>query len=178
TNNYTLLDGAQFAGTGLFSQTGGTFTLDGTLLASSFLWSGGNWNAANNSGLTTTIGPNTVLNLTAANDSARDFNGRAIVNNGTVNWGSAYIRGGNGSTFVNNGTFNDTQTQGWTIHNPNFGGTAGTFTFANNGSVSVLHGALQFRAGGTLAPAGSISAASGANVYFTNGYTVNNGSSL
>jgi len=39
--NYTLLDGAQLLGLGSFVQNAGTLTIDGTLLASGFHWSGG-----------------------------------------------------------------------------------------------------------------------------------------
>eukprot|EP01035_Chromulina_nebulosa_P060507 gene60507-82782_t len=82
-SDYTLLDGAQFTGSGTFHHASATLSINGALRASSFLWSGGNWNAATNSGLTTTIAPGTVLTLTHDNDGTRDFYGRAVVNQGT-----------------------------------------------------------------------------------------------
>ncbi len=136
TNNYTLQTGAQFTGAGAVIQSAGTLTLNGTLTAVAFGWQGGNWNAADNSGLTTTIGAGTVLNLGSAHDSYRDFNGRTLVNQGTVNWDSAYLRSGNGGALINHGTFNDRNASGYSIHNPSFGGTAGTFSFINHGTYT------------------------------------------
>ena len=191
-NDYTLLDGAQFNGDGLFNQTGGKLTLNGTLRASSFLWSGGNWNAVNNSGLTTTIGAGTTLVLTHANDNVRDFHGRSIVNAGTVNWESAYLRGSNGSIFVNNAVFNDKNAGGYSIHNPNLGGTFvftnnGTYdrnvggttyfdtTFDNNGLLKLQQGEIRIRSGGTMSATSVVNASSGTNLYFTDSYTLQNG---
>ena len=198
TNNYTLLDGAQFTGPGLVNQTAGTLTLDGTLRASNFLWSGGNWSAAANSGLTTTIAAGTTLNLTYANDTTRDFYGRGIVNNGVVNWTNAYLRGGQGSSFTNaaGGVFNDFNASGYSVYNPSWGGTFvftndGTYirnaggttyfdtTFNNNGSVQLQRGDLQIRQGGAMSATGNLLAAPGTNVYFTgNTFTVANAASL
>ena len=43
-----------------------------------------------------------------------------MVNNGTVNWQSGYIRSGSGGTFTNNATWNDSA-DGYSINN-DYGG--------------------------------------------------------
>ena len=191
TNNYTLLEGAQFLGAGLVDQTAGTLTANGAIRAAAFTWSGGNWNAAANSGLTTTIAAGTVLNLTAGHDSYRDFSGRGIVNQGVVNWQSAYLRGGNGSSFTNaaGATFNDQNASGYTIHNP-FGGTfaftnAGTYVkstsgttqvqvpFTNTGTLLAQAGTLAFTT--TFTNTGGSILAAGGNFSFSGGIDVGTG---
>ena len=42
----------------------------------------------------------TTLTLTDSHNNVRDFSGRSIVNQGTVVWKTAYLRGGHGSTFT------------------------------------------------------------------------------
>ncbi len=193
TNNYTLADGSSFVGAGLFNQTGGTLTIDGKLQASSFTWSGGNWNAAANSGLTTTIAPATTLLLTDTHNNLRDFYGRSIVNQGVVNWHTGYLRAGQGSTFTNaaGGHFNDLNSANYTIHNP-FGGsfafvndgtytrnTTGTTyfdtTFNNNAALNLLAGDIQLRQGGTMSASSVVHAAAGTHLYITNSYTLADG---
>ena len=55
-----------------------------------------------------------------ANSNARDFNARAVINHGTVNWNSGYIRSGNGGSFTNaaGATFNDFNAPSYPINNP------------------------------------------------------------
>ena len=194
SNNYTLQTGSQLIGAGAFTQTGGTLTVDGTLTASAFNWSGGNWNAPT-TGLTTTIAASTVFNL--GNAANHDFNQRAIVNNGTVNWTSGYIRSGNGGSFTNavSGTFNDTQTTGYAFNNASLGGAFtitnnGTYVrngasttffqmpFNNNGLITAKAGDLSFDAGGTMSSTSVVNAANGTSVLFTNNYTLQTGSQL
>jgi hypothetical protein len=76
-------------------------------------------------------------------------------------WGGSFV-------FTNDGTYNR-NTSGTTYFD---------IPFNNNGSISLLQGDIQFRAGGTIAASGTIAAASGTNVYFTNGYNVSNSASL
>ncbi|MBI5772031.1 MAG: PEP-CTERM sorting domain-containing protein, partial [Verrucomicrobia bacterium] len=190
TNDYTLAAGAQLAGAGAFTQTGGTLTF-ANLKAPAFNWSSGNWNGAG----TSAIDAATVLNLVSGN--SKDFNNRTLTNHGTVNWQLGYIRSGSGGSFTNatGATFNDLQGSGYSIHNP-FGGSFvftnnGTYnrnatgttsyldtTFDNHGAVNVVAGDLRIRAGGTMSSTGTINAASGANVFFDASYAINNGSSL
>ncbi len=197
-SNYTILDGAQFSGTGLVNQIGANLSINGALRASSFLWSGGNWNAAANSGLTTTIAPGTVLNLTNANDGARDFYGRTILNQGVTNWSSAYLRSGGGGSFTNavGGIFHDLNTDGYSIYTPGDFGGAFSFTnngtyqrnatgttyldapFNNNGTLSLLVGDLQLRAGGVMSGTSVVTAAAGTHLYFTNSYAIETGATF
>ena len=208
TNGYSVSNSASLTGAGTYRLTGGTLNLSGQLdvgtfrqtggslagtgtLNGLFLWDGGNWN---NSSITVAA---TTGVLTLANTADHDFNGGTIDNQGTVNWQSGYIRGGSGATFTNaaGATFNDLNASGYTVHNPGWGGSFvftndGTYVrnttnttyfdipFNNNGSVSLLQGNIQYRAGGAITASGTISAASGTNVYFTNGYNVSNSSSL
>ncbi|MBK8857911.1 MAG: PEP-CTERM sorting domain-containing protein [Opitutaceae bacterium] len=208
TSGYTIANGTSLGGAGTFRLTAGTMTASGTINVGNFIqtggafvgtttlggaysWNGGNWNTAN-----VTVASTTGV-LTLANNADHDFNGGTIVNQGTVNWQSGYIRGGSGATFTNaaGATFNDLNASSYTVHNPGWGGSFvftndGTYVrnaggtthfdvaFNNNGTVDLQQGDIQFRAGGTLTASGQISAASGTNVYFTNGYNVSNGSSL
>ena len=207
TNDYAVADGASLTGSGSYLLTGGTFTVGGNATLSSFSqtggtlagtqtlkgslsWSGGTWS---NPG-TTTLAATSVLNLSNANDAYRDFYQRTIVNLGTVNWNGGNLRSGSGGAFTNAGTFNDLNAGGYSVENP-FGGTflftnngtyirnaAGTTylytTFNNNGPLLLPQGDLQFNGGGTMSSAGSLTAAAGTHVYFTNDYTVANGASL
>ena len=208
TNGFTIADGSSLGGAGTFRLTNGTLTTNGTInvgnfiqtggslvgtttLVGAFSWFGGDWNTAN-----ITVSATTGV-LTLGNGANHDLNGGTIVNQGTVTWNDGYIRGGTGATFTNadGATFNDLNASGYTVHNPGWGGSFvftnnGTYVrnttnttyfdvpFTNNGTVSLLQGDIQFRAGGTLASAGTITAASGTNVHFTNGFTIADGSSL
>ena len=187
TNNYTILDGAQFTGAGAVWQTGGTLSVE-KLRASNFNWDGGNWNSADNSGVTSIIAAGSNLNLTSG--SNKDFNGRVIENQGTMTWNSGYIRGSNGSQIINSGTFNDANSPGYTIHNP----VGGTFTISNSGTyhrnvggttqVQVPFsntGTVRSSGGGTLAftstftNTGGTLAVSGGNLSFSNPLNVGTG---
>jgi cytoskeletal protein CcmA (bactofilin family) len=188
SGNYTIMDGFQFTGLGTVTQTAGTLTLDGLLKAGTFVWGGGNWDAANTSGLTTTIASGTTLTMAAINDGSRSFNGRTIANNGIVNWTGGYLYGGNGSSFVNNGAFNDQNASSYYVYNP-YGGTftftnngaytrttTGTTTFyvpfTNNGAINVSAGTLQFTNTFTNTSGGTLTAGSGATLQFTQGLTL------
>ncbi len=208
TNGYSIANGSSLGGAGTFRLTGGTLSTSGTITVGNFIqtggslvgtttlggtysWNGGNWNSAS-----ITIAPGTGA-LTLGNGADHDFNGGTIINQGTVNWINGYIRSGAGGSFTNaaGATFNDLNSSSYTMHNPGWGGSFiftnnGTYVrnttgatyldipFNNNATVNLLQGDLHFRAGGTLATGGSITAASGTNVHFTNGYSIANGSSL
>jgi fibronectin-binding autotransporter adhesin len=194
TNNYTLLDGAVFTGSGDFIQTGGTLTVDGTLKAPAFHWQSGNWNAT--APATTTIEKNTVLHLTTGGN--KDFDFRSITNQGTVNWVQGHLRAGHGSVFTNapGATFNDLNASSYTVHNPF--GDAGTFVFANlgtytrnatgttyfdttfnnAGTVNLTQGDIQLRAGGTMSATSVVNAAAGTDFLFANNYTLVTGAQL
>ncbi len=107
------------------------FDFDGGTLTGSNRFSGIlNWNDGSlNSAGTTTIEHGGVLNLNQI--SSHEFNGRSLVNEGTVNWFTGDIRAGSGSTFTNEAVFNDLNGGTKTILAP--GGFGGTFTFTNNG---------------------------------------------
>ena len=211
TAGYTVANGTSFTGPGTYTLAGGTFDVTGTMTVSTFNqtggtlagsnalagtinWSGGDWNSAM-AGTSTTVLATGTLNLNTG--SSKDFNRRAITNEGTVNWHTGYIRSGTGGTFTNaaGATFNDFNPSGSSLHNA----YGGTFTFTNHGTynrnaanstsylavpfdnpgrVNVLAGDLQLSAGGTMANTGAIAAATGTNVYFTHGYTIDNGASL
>jgi hypothetical protein len=91
-------------------------------------WAGGSWSSAV-AGVTTMIAQNGELELNQL--TGHDFNGRSIVNKGTVNWRGGNLRGGNGSEFKNDFLFNDLVGGNKTMVAP--GAAGGTFTFTNNG---------------------------------------------
>jgi hypothetical protein len=58
----------------------------------------------------TAVGSNTLANsatLAITTSSNHDFNGTALINNGTVTWNAGDLRSGNGGTITNNATWND-----------------------------------------------------------------------
>lgn len=191
--NYNLLDGAQLLGAGTFIQTGGTLAIDGALRATSFNWSGGDWNAT--AAALTTVADGTVLNL--ASGGNKDFNRRSITVDagGVVNWDAGYLRGGNGSTFTNRGTFHDRNAYSYSIVDANSSGFGGAFTFVNHGvylrdvggttyfsapfenhgTITLSAGALRFEGGGTMSATSVVTAAAGTSVYFANSYTLAHG---
>ena len=206
-NNFSVPDATKLVGPGLFELSGGTLTLAGTLSVptfnqvggtltgtqvlpsgTTFNWSGGNW--SNSGSDSTTIASGATLNVTSA--VGHDFNGRALINNGTVNLSQGSLNASGGATFTNNATFNDTSTGA-------FGGTGAggadlTFTnaatgiynvsvsknsnvvFTNAGTFNLTAGTYQFTAGGSSS--GTLNASSGTTVNFTNNYTLANGTSL
>ena len=204
-NGYTLNSGSTVNGAVRF--TGGTVTANGTINANglsleggslhgsqtfsggSVTWTGGDWNATE----TTTVAGNATINISGGND--HDFSARAVANGGTVNWSGGRLRSGNGGTFTNNGTFNDSASNDV---NNDLGGTSLVFTnaagatynktaagqtnfyvpFNNSGTVNVNAGTLNLNGGGTLSSGASLNAASGANVVFSNSYTLGNASAL
>src|SRR5476651_1627113 len=141
----------------------------------------------------TTLNTGDILNISS--NANHDFDGRAIIANGTVNWqaGAGPIRSGDGGTFTNNGSFNDAAANGANVtanFNNAFNGTGGTTfinavgasytktsagttqfdaTFNNSGTVTVSTGTLTLNGGGTLASNATIAVASGASVAFSGG---------
>jgi fibronectin-binding autotransporter adhesin len=195
------------SGSGVVQLTGGTLTGSGTtgFDASNFLLTGGEvagnitflgataWTGSNfnNAIGTATVGVTGVLNIQGAGN--HDFQGHAMVNNGTVNWTAGQVRSGSGGTFTNNGTWNDSA-NGYTINN-DYGGTggttfinaaggtylktAGTTTFADNtlvnhGTISVTGGTLNLN-GGALGDGSSIGSSGAGVVQLTSGTLTANG---
>src|SRR5688572_8786559 len=57
---------------------------------------------------TVNIAAGDTLNITTT--STHNFDGQAIVNNGTINWDAGNVLAGNGGTLVNNSILNDGST--------------------------------------------------------------------
>lgn len=160
-----------------------TFDFDGGTLTGSnrfnglLNWNDGNWNSAGN----TTIAQGAVLNLNK--NSTHEFNGRSVVNEGTINWYAGNLRAGNGSIFTNEAVFNDLNGGTKTILAP--GGFGGTFSFTNNGLYKkttggtttmevpfVNNGTMEIAAGsvvfaGTFTNNGSVLMRNGASAHFS-----------
>ena len=195
--SYTLADGAQFTGAGRFIQTGGTLTINGALRASSFNWTGGDWNASV-AGLATTIVSGSALTLDGGGNKDFNFRNITIASGGDLYWQSGYLRGGNGSILTNNGTFHDRNASGYTVINPTSSGYGGAFTFVNNGTyirdvgsttwfdttfnnngvVNLQQGEIQLRQGGTMSATSVVNASAGTTLTITNNYSLLAGSQL
>ena len=110
-----------------------------------------------------TLAAGDTLNIATTNE--HDFNGQAIVINGTANWTGGRLRSGNAGSVTNNAAWNDSASSDY---NNDWGGTAWVFTnaaggtytksatgqtnfyvpFTNNGTVSIQQGTLNFNGGG------------------------------
>lgn len=203
----TFTNGAVLSssGSGVLQLLGGTLTMTGNITATNFLFNGGNltgdqtftgsllnwqdgtWNSAN----TTTLAGGTTLNIIGAAD--HDFQGHAIVNNGTVNWSGGNLRSGSAGTITNSGNWNDTTTSqvnaayggGATFINA-VGGTytksAGTTTFnvpfSNSGAVNVTGGTLNLATGGTFYDGSSIGSSGSGVAQLTGGVLTGNGTGV
>ncbi len=205
-NGYAFGSGASLSGA--VRLTGGSLTANGTITANGLsieggslqgsqtftggavAWTGGDWNATGN---TTTLASSATLNISGTAD--HDFNGRAVANDGTVNWSGGRLRSGSGGSFTNRGTFNDSTATSTDINDDYNGGStfanAGTLAktgsgttrfydvaFNNSGSVNVHAGTLELHGGGTNASSGTITADAGASVVFSNNYTLSDASAL
>ncbi len=135
---------------------------------------------------TPVINSDVTVNITTT--GSHTFDGRLLVNNGTIVWSGGNFVAGNSASFTNNGTLNDTSTG--TFGNSGVGGTTMTFTNAagatynkqsagtkdthvvvtNAGTINVDAGTLRFNAGGSST--GTLVAKSGATVQFTNHFSV------
>ncbi len=182
-NNATFNAGSTIgsSGSGSVQLVGGVLTANGAVNVQNFLLNGGqltgnqtfsgtlSWLSGNlNTAGTMTIGSGATLSI--ANSVNHDFDGHAIVNNGTVNWTFGPLRSGSGGYISNNGVWNDSAF-GVTINQDFAGGatfvngvsgtynkTSGSTTFSvpftNNGLINVSGGALTagttFNAGGVL----------------------------
>ncbi len=196
SNSYTLDAGSTLSGAGLYQATGGTLTVNGTVTVSQLTHTGGtlagthtfansalSWNGSNwNSAGTTTLGSGTTL--TVSGTSERDFNTRALVNQGTLSWTGGRFRSGNGGSITNEGLWHDLSTStspgtdaGATAFKNDYGGSytftntaAGTYhkagtgltTFqdvgvTNAGEIHTDAGTLSFVAGLSLAPTSVLS---------------------
>lgn len=111
-DSYTIADGARFNGAGTIVHHDGTLTLDGTLAASNFHWSGGDWNTTT-AGAVTTIGAGTTLTI---NGGGR-FDGRtlAIASGGNLIWQYGYLTSTATGSIINSGTFTDANASGYSI---------------------------------------------------------------
>ncbi len=149
-NNYNLSGGSALTGAGLYQLTGGVLAPSGSVTISNLsqtagqlagthtftnsvlTWTGGDWNTAG----TTTLGSGTTL--TVSGSAERDFNSRALVNQGTLNWTGGRFRSGNGGSITNEGLWYDLGTS--TLGGTNTGASAfkndygGSYTFTNTGS--------------------------------------------
>ncbi|MBL9215914.1 MAG: PEP-CTERM sorting domain-containing protein [Opitutaceae bacterium] len=128
------------SGSGVVQLTAGTLTASGAVNVQNFLLNGGrlagthtflgtlSWlNGDLNSTGTTTIGSGSTFTIAGASD--HDYNGHAIVNQGTVVWTGGRLRSGNGGTITNQGTWTDAA-DGYAFNN-DYGGVGGT-TFVNS----------------------------------------------
>lgn len=111
-DSYIIADGARFTGTGDIIHYDGTLTLNGTLAANRFHWSGGDWNTTT-AGAVTTIGAGTTLFI----NGGGQFDGRtlAIAAGGNVVWQYGYLTSTNTGGIINSGTFTDANSSGYSI---------------------------------------------------------------
>ncbi|HNC24004.1 MAG TPA: hypothetical protein PLU52_07340, partial [Opitutaceae bacterium] len=143
-SSYTLADGSELLGSGVYQFTNGTLSITGHLFADNLTfvggtlggsqtlhgaeydWQGSDWSSGGST--TTTIASDGVLYVTTSND--HNFNYRNLTNHGVINWQGGALRSGYNATFTNaaDGVINDTANSH--IENP-FGGGY-TFTFVNN----------------------------------------------
>ena len=99
-----------------------------SLAHAQFTWTGaGSFTAAVGSN---TLASGATLDISTA--SSHDFQGLALVNNGTVNWSAGNLFASGGATFTNNATLNDTSTG--VFGGNGTGGAALTFTNAAAGT--------------------------------------------
>ena len=135
---------------------------------------------------TPVINEGVTLNITTA--GSHTFDGRQLVNHGTIAWSGGNFVAGNSATLTNNGTLNDTSPGNF--GNSGAGGATMTFTNAagatynkqsagtkdtnvavtNAGTINVDAGTLRFNSGGSST--GPLAAAAGATVQFTNHFSV------
>lgn len=131
-------------------------------------WLGSDFNTSG----TATVGGGATL--VVAGPADHDFQGHALVNNGTVNWNEGRLRSGSGGTITNQAQWNDAVASsavnndyggvgGTTFINAvtgNYSKTTGTTTmnvpFVNRGAVIVSGGTLNLAAGGTSHDGSSI----------------------
>jgi filamentous hemagglutinin len=191
------------SGSGVVQQINGTLTASGTVNVQNFLLNGGtlagtqtfvgslNWLASNlSSAGATTLDSTTTLTIAGTND--HDFVGRAIVNDGMVNWSAGRIRSGSGGSITNNGVWNDA-TSGYAI-NSDYGGstslvnattgiynkTGGTTTVimpvTNAGVINVTGGTLALQS--SFASTGTVAVGPGATLTSTSPLAFSAGSLL
>ncbi len=160
-----------------FQQTGGALAGTMTFQGVQFEWSGGDWNQVG----TLTLGADTALTVDTGNN--HDFQGAAVVNNGTVNWVQGAIRTGDGGSFTNNGTINDSAGSSFNnpwgngalftnsaggLYNKTSGASSMQIPFTNSGTVQVTGGEFDLTAGGTF-NGGSALDGSGGPIQLTGG---------
>ena len=190
--NYSIASGVTLSGPGTFQLGTGTLSVAGNLTAPVFVQTGGllagtpiitggfDWQSGDwSSGGITTVGAAGVLNIsTTAN---HDFNGTAIVNQGTVNWLAGDLRSGGGGTITNSGVWSD-ETANQQFNNA-FGGGGATFTnsgtYAKSGAGTTTF-LIPFTNSGTgtvIVDTGTVSFSSFTNsngsVFLSGGGTIN-----
>jgi len=196
----TFHDGSSVgsSGGGVVQLTGGTLTAGGAVgfTATNFKLSGGTvsgnmtflgtseWIGTDfNTSGTATIGAGATMLI--ANAGNHDFNGHAMVNNGTVNWSAGDLRSGGGGTFTNHATVLDSAASsqvanayggGVTFINGPAGSylkTTGTTTmnvpFVNRGNVTVSGGTLSLNGGGVFHDGSGIGGTGGGVAQLTGG---------
>lgn len=208
-SNFTVPDAAQLQGLGQYTLTAGTLTMEGIATAQDFQIAGGTltgtqqftngvtWTAGNmNAAGAMTNGASSTFTVSGSAD--HDFNGHAIVSDGTVAWTGGRLRTGNAGSFTNNGTVNDSASSSF---NNDYGGASSTFTnsagatynksaagtttfgsgvaFNNAGTVNVTAGTLAIAGGGTSAASAAFNVSAGAALSFASGtMTLADGASL
>lgn len=182
-NNATFNAGSTIgsSGSGSVQLIGGVLTANGAVNVQDFLLNGGqltgtqtfngtlSWLSGNlNTTGTMTIGSGATLTIT--NSVNHDFDGHAIVNQGTVNWTFGPLRSGSGGSITNTSVWNDSAF-GVTINQDYSGGatfingvggtynkTSGSTTFlvpfTNSGLLNISGGSITagttFNAGGVV----------------------------
>ena len=199
TSHYNVAAGGVLNGAGKFRIIGGTFNHSGDIGIADFNLEGGQLGGSHNlkgnlkwqggimnAGGTTTIEGTGLLSV--ENTIDHHFNGRSIVNHGTIAWSNGNLRSASGGGIENHGVIVNSAA-GATDLTDNGGGFAfsnatggqiqktgtGTMRFTNvalnnAGDFAVADGDLELSGGGTNS--GTLSAAAGTEVRFTSHYNV------
>ncbi len=190
--NSVFEDESRMIGLGLLRLAGGLLNANGALALHNFeitggsiagshafsghtKWIGGDFNSTG----TTTVAATSVFDIESAAD--HNFDRRAFVNWGVMNWRAGRLRGGNHASITNHGIFNDYAS---THVQDGFGGGTPTFTNAGTGVYNKLgagtttfdipfsnHGALVIHSGamvfnGAFTNTGSLVLVDGASAQF------------
>ncbi len=205
-STYSITNGASLLGAGSYQLVSNTLTMSGTVSVNNFVLASGqlagtqtfaggvNWTGTDlNTAGTTTNGTGSTLKISTAAD--HNFNSRALVNNGTVNWTGGNLRSGNNGSITNNAAWNDASTD--QQFNAAFGAafsftnaTTGTYTksatgqtsffvpFNNSGALVLTTGRVNLQGGGSFSSTGSANADSGTTVYFNSNFAIADASLL
>ncbi len=172
-----------------FTLAGGTVSGNHTFGGGTLRWTSGNFNSAG----TTTVGAGATFVVTGT--GAHDFDGRTLVNQGTVEWSGGALRTGHGGNIRNQGVWLDSS--GAYLAN-DYGGTVGTFVntatgnytksgtgtttyyvpFDTQGTVNVTGGTLDLSEGGTASSSAVINVGESGRLRFSDDYTITDAASL